>query len=411
MTNNIGKRDILRPDISKLELIALLAAMMALNALAIDIMLPALPNIAQTLGTQSKNDRQLIISTYIIGVGIAQLFYGPVSDRFGRRPPLIWGFAIYVIASIAAIFAPSFFSILLLRFIQGLGTAVFRVVALAIVRDKFSGRAMAEVVSLVYVIFMIVPIFAPAIGQLILFVGVWQNIFLFVAMIGILVGFWAYYRLPETLAPENVRSLKLASIFEGFKIVVSNKFSFSYALAGMAFYGALIGMLNSVQQVFTDIYNLGVLFPLAFAGSGILMAIAAFTNSKIVGRFGMRKIAHFGLIIFIISSATLLILSLIGSVPFIIFYALLGTCLFMFSWISANMNALSMQPLGKVAGTASAAFGFVQTLGGATIGLVIGRMFDGTTMPLAAGFLLMSLASLILVLIAEKGKLFGQTED
>jgi DHA1 family bicyclomycin/chloramphenicol resistance-like MFS transporter len=410
MVNNIGERKVLRPEITRFELIALLAALLALNALAIDIMLPALPDIALSLGVQSENDRQLVISTYIIGVGLAQLIYGPLSDRFGRRPPLMIGFVIYVTASLAAIIAPSFFTLLLLRFAQGMGTAVFRIVALAIVRDKYQGRAMAEVMSLVYTVFMIVPIIAPSIGQVILFAGSWHLIFFVVAMIGIAVGLWAYYRLPETLASENVRPFTLSAIFSGFKIVLSNRYSFSYALVGMSLYGSLIGMLNSSQQVFVDIYKLGALFPLAFAGSGIFMAIASFINSKIVRKFGMQKVAHFAIFIFIASSGLLAILSLRGQVPFIIFYALFGTCLFMFSWISTNANTLAMLPLGKVAGTAASTFGFIQTLGGALIGLTIGRMFNGTITPLAIGFIISGIAALILMLIAEKGKLFGTTE-
>ena len=404
-------RKTLRNEITRFELIALLAALLALNALAIDIMLPALPDIAQSLGAQSENDRQLVISTYIIGVGLAQLFYGPLSDRFGRRPPLMIGFVIYVIASFAAIIAPSFVTLLLLRFVQGMGTAVFRIVGLAIARDKYSGRAMAEVMSLVYTVFMIVPIIAPSIGQVILFAGSWHLIFFVVAIIGIIVGLWAYFRLPETLAPENVRPLTLSSIFAGFKIVISNRFSLSYALVGMSLYGSLIGMLNSSQQVFVDIYKLGALFPLAFAGSGIFMAIASFINSKIVRKFGMQKVAHFAILIFIASSGLLAILSLKGHVPFVIFYILFGTCLFMFSWVSTNANTLAMQPLGKVAGTAASTFGFIQTLGGALIGLTIGRMFNGTVTPLAIGFIISGIAALALMLVAEKGKLFGTIED
>ena len=398
-------------EISKFELIAMLAALIALNALAIDIMLPALPQIAQTLGATNANDQQLVISAYMIGVGISILFFGPISDRFGRRSPLIIGFIVYIIASLAAIIAPSFTSLLLLRFIQGLGTAIFRIIAIAVMRDKYEGRAMAEVMSLVYMMFMIVPIIAPSIGQLILFSGSWQLIFVFVAAMGIIVGIWAYFRLPETLDPKNVRELSLASIFGGFKIVISNRFSFSYALAGMFIYGALIGMLNSSQQVFVEVYNLGALFPLAFAGIGVIMATASFINSRIVKRIGMRIIAHFSLIIFILTSLTLAVLSQLFLLQFIVFYPLMGVIFFMFSLTTSNMNSLSMQPLGKVAGTAASAFGFVQTLGGALIGLTIGQMYNGSVTPLVSGFAIAGSLALALVLYAEKGKLFGTSED
>jgi len=376
MSKIFGSRKALR-DISKFELITMLAALIALNALAIDIMLPALPQIAQTFSTANANDQQLIISAYMIGVGLSILFFGPISDRYGRRAPLIIGFFVYILASLAAIIAPNFASLLLLRFIQGLGTAVFRIVAMAVMRDKYEGRAMAEVMSLVYMVFMIVPIIAPGIGQLILFGGSWQLIFVFVATVGIIVGIWAYFRLPETLDPKNVRPLTIPSIFGGFKIVISNRFSFSYALAGI----------------------------------GVIMATASFINSRIVKTIGMRIIAHISLIIFILSSLTLAILSQITTLSFIVFYSLMGVIFFMFSLSTSNMNSLSMQPLGKVAGTAASAFGFVQTLGGAIIGLIIGQMYNGSVTPLVSGFTIAGSTALALVLYAEKGKLFGTSED
>ncbi len=398
-------------QISRIEFIALMATLMALNALAIDIMLPALPDIANSLNLTNANDAQLIISSYLFGVGISLLFFGPISDRFGRRAPLYIGFIFYVATSLAAIIAPSFAILLLLRFVQGLGTAAFRVVAMAVVRDKYSGRAMAEIMSLAYMVFMIVPIIAPSMGQIILLAGKWQLIFLFVAMVGIAVGAWAYIRLPETLAKKNQRPLTIASIVSGFTIVISNRFATLYAFATMFMFGALLGMLNSAQQIFVDIYGLGAVFPIAFAGIALAMAIASFLNSRIVGQFGMRRIAHFAIIIFIISSLIMLGFSMFASVPFLLFYSLIAICLFMFSWISANMNSLAMQPLGKVAGTAASAFGFIQTIGGAAIGMFIGRMFDQSIIPLALGFTIVGFACLALVLLAEKGRLFGAEDE
>ncbi len=403
---------VFRPrEISRLEFIALTAAMMALNALAIDVMLPALPNIGDAFGLANENDRPLVLSFYLLGVGLAQLVFGPLTDRFGRRGPLMAGLVIYVVTALGAIFAPAFVWLLLFRFVQGLGAASFRVITLAVVRDKFEGRVMAEIMSLTFMVFMIVPIVAPGIGQLLLFVGPWQGIFLFVALFGLCVGAWAYFRLPETLDPANRRPLSFAGIFGGFKIVVTHRFSLLYSLAGMLVFGALMGMINSSQQIFVDIYGLGTRFPLAFAGMATTMAVASFVNSRIVSRFGMRRIAHFALIIFASSSGLLLVLSLFGPVPFAVFFFLLATALFMFAWSSANMNALAMQPLGAVAGTAAAIFGFIQTLGGTLIGLVIGRMFNATITPIAAGFAVVGVIALLAVLWAENGRLFGVGDD
>ncbi len=395
----------------RFEFIALIAALLALNALTIDIMLPALPDIAASLGLSNANDAQLVISSYLFGVGISLLFFRPIADRFGRRAPLYFGFVVYILTSLLAIIAPSFAMLLLLRFVQGLGTAAFRVVAMAVVRDSYQGRAMAEIMSLTYMVFMIVPILAPGVGQVILLVGSWQMIFLFVAMTGIITGIWAYFRLPETLDKANQRPLTIKSIFDGFKIVLSNRLASLYAISTMFLFGALLGMLNSSQQIFVDVYDFDIYFPLVFAGLAFVMAVASYLNSRMVGHFGMRRMAHFAIIIITISGFVMLIFSLFGKVPFLVFYILMAIYLFMFSWASANMNSLAMQPLGKVAGTAASAFGFIQTIGGATIGMIIGRMFNQTIMPLAIGFSLVGIACLLLVLIAEKGKLFGSDEE
>ncbi len=398
-------------EISRLEFIALTAALMALNALAIDIMLPALPKIGAAFNLVNENDRPLILSFYLLGVSIAQLLFGPLTDRFGRRTPLMAGLVIYVATALSAIFAPSFVWLLVLRFMQGLGAASFRVIILAVVRDKYDGRAMAEIMSLTFTVFMIIPVVAPSIGQLLLFIGPWQGIFLFVGLIGISFGTWAFFRLPETLDPAKRRPLTYAGIIGGFKIVMSNRFSLLYSFAGMLVFGALMGMINSSQQIFVEIYGLGTLFPIAFAGMAGTMAFASYLNSRIVSHFGMRRIAHFALFVFTASSSLLLILSLAGPVPFPVFFTLLATTMFMFSASSANMNALAMHPLGEVAGTAASIFGFFQTLGGTLIGLWIGRMFDGTITPIATGFAIVGAIAVIAVTWAENGHLFGVGED
>ena len=399
-----GKR---RKMPGRFEFIALMAALMALNALAIDIMLPALPDIGATFGNANDNDRQLIISFYLIGAGIGQLLFGPLLDRFGRRGPLMFCFAVYVLTALAATMISSFFTLLLLRLVQGLGTAGFRVAAIAIIRDLYRGRAMAEIMSLVFMVFMMVPIIAPGIGQLLLFSAPWQGIFLFVALAGALCWAWTYIRLPETLDPENQRPFTLKTIFDGFVIVLGNRFCMIYSIAGMFVFGSLVGMLNSSQQVFVEIFDLGPLFAVAFSLVAILMAIASFLNSRMVGHFGMRRMAHFALLAFTMSSLLLLVLGLATDISLPVFIIFLGTIFFMFSWAVPNMNSLSMNPLGKVAGTAASTFGFFQTLGGALIGLWIGRLFDGTITPLAAGFSMAGIIGLLLVLIAENGRLFG----
>ena len=395
----------------RIEFIALVAAMMALNALAIDVMLPAFPDIGDALGVAAENDRQYILTVYMLGFGVSQLIYGPLADRFGRRAPLLIGFAIYIVAAFLAPFSPTYATLLALRFVQGIGAAGTRVISQSIVRDTFAGRGMAEVMSLVFMVFMIIPIVAPGIGQVLLLAGHWSYIFIFMSLLGTAIGLWMYFRLPETLKPEDQRSLEPRIILDGFRIVFSNRMAMLYAIAGIFIFGALNGYINSAQQIYVDIYDLGPLFPFAFGAVGIVMAVSNFLNSRIVGRVGMRRLSHYALLAYLFFAIALFVLTLFGTPPLWLFLTLFALVMFHFGWLGGNMNALSMEPLGRVAGTASSVFGFVQTVGGAVIGLAISQSFDGTTTPIVGGYALMGFAALACVLIAERGRLFGVGEE
>ena len=380
---------------------------MALNALAIDIMLPALPYMGEALGVADENSRQLVIPVYLLGFGIAQLVFGPLSDRFGRRPPLLVGLVIYVIAAFAAIVSPDFTTLLIFRFVQGLGAAGTRVIATSAVRDRYSGRTMAEVLSLVFMVFMIIPVVAPGIGQVLLLIGPWWTIFLFMGGLALVISLWAYFRLPETLADANRRPLTFVAVIEGFGIVFTNRAALAYAMAGTFTFGALIGFINTSQQIYVGIYGLGAYFPLAFAGMATLMALSSFLNARLVARIGMRRLSHFAMITFTAISGLWLLLSLFGPIPLPVFMVLLYAAMFIFGWAASNMNALSMEPLGAVAGTASSVFGSIQTVGAALIGAFIGQQFNGSLTPIAAGYFVVGLLSIGCILIAENGKLFG----
>lgn len=407
MDKQVNKSPAAIEALPRWELIALAAALMAINALAIDIMLPALPEIGNALGVTEENHRQYIVSAYFGGMAAALLFYGPFSDRYGRRIPLLAGLSIYVIASFAAAFAPTFEWLLALRFVQGVGAASTRVIAVSIVRDRFGGRAMAEVMSLIFMTFMIVPVIAPNLGQLILLFADWHVIFLAMAILACAIVAWTFVRLPESLHPEDRRPIDIGSIFRGFGIVLSNRLSVGYTLASTILFAALFGFINSAQQIYVGIYGLGTLFPVVFAAVAGLMAISSYLNSRLVARFGMRRMSHSALVGFLIISAIWFGWSLTGPLPFAAYIVLFSLAMFQFGWIGSNFNAIAMEPLGHIAGTASSVQGFIQTLGGGLIGALIGQAFDGTTRPLAAGFFGVAVAGLILVLIAEKGKLFS----
>ncbi len=393
--------------LSRVELIALIAALMALNALAIDILLPALPHIGEAMGVAQENDRQLVVTMYMLGFGAGQIFFGPIADRYGRRAPLLVGLVVYVCVAFAAIWAPNYALFLALRVLQGLGAAGTRVIATAVVRDCYSGRVMAEIMSLVFMVFMIIPIVAPAIGQILLAFGPWWTILLFMSGLALAISIWTYVRLPETLPADKRRPLSFASISGALMMVVTNRIAMSYTLAGAFMFGALLGFVSTAQQVYVGIFDLGTLFPLAFAATAILMALASFLNAKVVGRFGMRRISHFGVFVMIGCSALWVLANMIGPVPFWAFFIFISINMFMFSWVISNANSLSMEPLGAVAGMASGVIGSIQTVFGAIMAIIIGQMFDGTLAPTANSYLLMGCLALIIILYGEKGKLFG----
>ncbi len=393
---------------SKVEFIVLMAFLMAINALAIDIMLPGLQQIGASLGVENENHRQYVVSAYLIGLGVAQLLYGPLSDRFGRRMPMLVGITVYVISALAIVLVPSFTGLLVLRFIQGIGSAATRVITVSIVRDAFGGRRMAEVMSLIMMVFMVVPVVAPGIGQTVMLFGNWHLIFLFIAVIAGIVGVWAHLRLPETLHPQDVRPFTVSSILGGFKIVLTNRIALCYTIASTFIFGALFGFINSAQQIYVGIYELGSLFPVAFAAVALFMSLASFLNSRLVGRVGMRRLSHGALIGFMGVNLMWLVvqMSMAHPMPFMLFISFFGISMFLFGWIGSNFNSLAMEPLGHVAGTASSVLGFLSTVGGAIIGALIGQAFDGTAMPMVAGFFAVSVVGCAFVLIAERGRLF-----
>jgi DHA1 family bicyclomycin/chloramphenicol resistance-like MFS transporter len=270
---------------------------------------------------------------------------------------------------------------------------------------------MAEVMSLTFMVFMAVPIIAPGIGQVILLTGPWHYIFLFMSGLAAVVLLWAFLRLPETLHPQYRRPLRLAVIVEGFRLVFSNRVAFFYGLSGMFLFAAMFGFIVSSQQIFVGIYGLGPWFPLAFAAMAGFMAVSSFINSRIVKRFGMRRLSHTAILIYIGCASILLMLSVMGPVPFWLFFGLLMIIQVAFGNAASNMNSLSMEPLGAVAGTAASVFGFMQTVGGAVLGTYIGQHFNGTLTPNATGYVVMGLLVLCCALIAEKGRLFGVGKD
>ncbi|UYY57728.1 multidrug effflux MFS transporter [Sphingomonas sp. S2-65] len=392
------------------EFVALIASMMALTALGIDSMLPALPAIGDTLGVAEPNHRQFIITSYLIGFAVAQLGYGPLSDRFGRRPVLGIALFSYVLTSGLAAISGSFTLLLIARVAMGTAAAGARVVTVALVRDCFAGRAMARVMSLAFMVFMAAPIFAPAFGQGVLSAGgSWRMIFWGVAAVSTLVAAWFWLRMPETLKPEARQSLHPRRIAGDYALMLRDRTAVGYTIATALLSGGLFGFIGSVQQVMDDVFHRPELLTIVFAAVASTMALGSFMNSKLVMKLGTRRISHSALSGLILASGVHLIVALAGLEnlwTFAILQALMMGC---FGLATSNFSAMAMERMGAIAGTASSLQGFVTTLGGAVIGAFIGQQFNGTTIPLYAGFLSMGVLALGAVLFAERGRLFRPT--
>ncbi|MEM6477393.1 MAG: multidrug effflux MFS transporter [Pseudomonadota bacterium] len=388
------------------ELVIMVAALMSLNALAIDIMLPALGNIADHYALQRDNDQQLVIFAYIAGFGAPQLVFGPISDRFGRKTLLSLCLIGYAIAGLACIATNSFSTLLIARFIQGVLASGVRVIAVSIVRDLLAGRAMARIMSLVMTVFMVVPILAPTIGAGVMLFAPWQWTFALLSLAAMLNLIWILVRLPETLPADQRQPLSVQQTGRAYWQVVSTRITFGYMCASGVIFGALFAFVAASEQIFTDVFEKHETFALWFAGIAASLALSNFLNSRIVERFGMRRISHSVLLTFItLSLLNALTLTFFGEHLWL-FYPLFCLTFGCFGMLGANFTALAMEPQGKIAGTASAAYGFASTTFASLMGYLVAGQYNGTVAPFMWGFVALGLGSLTIILLTERGKLF-----
>ena len=395
-----------RGGIGFLEFVLLIAAMMALGALGIDAMLPNVPAIGAALGVADENHRQLIITVYLLGFGGAQVVYGPLADRYGRKPVLLVGLVLYVAFSLLAAFAPSFETLLVARLLQGIGAAGTRAIPISVVRDRFAGREMARVMSLTSLVFMAAPILAPSLGQAVLLAASWPWIFGLLAALGAVVLVWAVLRLPETLHPEDRLPIQPARILGSFAMAAGDRTALSYTIAQTLLFGGILGFINSAQQIFADAFHAAAVFPLVFAFAAGFIAVASIVNARLVMRVGMRWLSHAALLGFIALAALHLAIAASGHETLVIFAVLQAATMFTFGLTSGNFGAMAMEPMGHIAGVASSFQGLVSMVGASLIGFFIGQQFNGTVIPVEAGYLACGLACLVAVLFAERGRLF-----
>jgi MFS transporter, DHA1 family, multidrug resistance protein len=388
------------------EFVTLMALMMSLVALSIDAMLPALPAIGGDLGVSHENDAQMVVSSLFLGLAVGQMIYGPISDSIGRKRAIYGGVVLFIAGCLISILATSFAAMLAGRVLQGFGAAGPRIVIIALVRDQYEGRAMARIMSLVMVVFIIVPALAPALGQGILLVAHWRAIFgllLALALVGLV---WFAIRQPETLPPERRSPLSGRRIARGVRDTCTNRTSCGYTIAAGLVFGAFVGYLSSAQQIFQQTYSVGELFPLYFAVLALALGCAAYTNARLVMRFGMRPISLWAL-----RGLSLLSLGFFaiawaagGGPPLWSLMIYMMAAFFCIGILFGNFNALAMEPLGHIAGVGAAVVGSLTTALSLISGIWIGRQFDGTVLPLVGGFAALGLAALAVMHWVERGR-------
>ena len=393
------------PRAGRHELIILLAALMGLNSFAIDAMLPALPAIGHSLGVASDNERQWVIVAYMMGFGSTPLLWGPLSDRYGRKPILIVGVVLYALFALSCGVATSFPMLVASRAAMGGAAAVTRVLVTAMIRDLFEAEAMARVMSLVSVVFMLMPMVAPSIGQLILLIAPWRAIFWALFAYAVVMGGWALLRLPESLHDEYRRPLQAGIIGQAIAETLRDRLSLGYTLAMTLIMGGLVAYISSIQQIMFDVFHEPNEIGLVFAAIAVPMAIGSLVNSRIVERFGLRRVGHWGAIMFALITVIHALIAVTGGESLAGFVMMQALAMGSFAFSTSNFNTLAMTGMADIAGTASAVQGVIMTIGGSLIGIAIGQAFDGSEVPFLIGMALTAVGSLVIVLITERGRL------
>ncbi|MEH6448319.1 MAG: multidrug effflux MFS transporter [Oleispira sp.] len=383
----------------KNKFIFLVAFLMSFAALAIDMIMPALGSIKSSLGIQSDNDTQLIISIVFLGMSFGILFYGPLSDAFGRKKSLYLGISLFVMGGIVSYTSQSLEMILVGQFLQGFGAAACRVVSLAMIRDRFSGAEMGKIMSLIMMIFIIVPAIAPSLGQFVLYYYEWQTIFALLIALGVLGMVLLKFMQEETLPVENRIPFSFSNIVSGIKETLKNPISRAYALASGFIFGAFVGYLSSAQQILQIQYELGNQFAYYFGGLALFIGLSSFVNSQLIGRYGMAQLANMSLMFMTAFSALyLLVLSVSGGESsLVIFLIYLGSIFLLMGTLFGNLNALAIEPLGHIAGIANSVIGSLQTFISVGIGGAVGQLYSGDVYPLVSAFFIMSLLSLAVI--------------
>jgi DHA1 family bicyclomycin/chloramphenicol resistance-like MFS transporter len=390
--------------LNKNEFIALMAMLMSVTALSIDAMIPALGKISVDLMISEANSIQLVISSVFLGIAFGVLIYGPFADSYGRKKAIYLGIFIFLIGTLISIFATNLFVMLLGRTIQGFGSAACRVVTMAIIRDKYEGKEMAKIMSLIMMVFIMVPALAPLLGQGILIFASWQTIFWFIFVFALISATWMHFRQRETISLEKVRSFSLTVIFSGILETIKNRISMGYTLASGIMFGAFVSYLSSAQQIMEIQYELGRMFPLIFGFLAIVYGFASFLNSKLLNKFSMHQICLASLVLQVSLSSIFLIISLANNkdITFNLFFTYMILNFFCIGPLFGNFNSMALQPFGHMAGLATSVISSIQTLSAVVVGIIIGQAYDGTVKPIILGYMLCGMGTLLIFLLTKR---------
>lgn len=396
----------LEPRLSTPEFVALISLTTSLTALSIDAILPALRDLGTALAVADARDTQLVVILFIFGMVFGEIFFGPLSDAIGRKKAILLGLAVFSLGAVVAMTADSLEQVLLGRIIQGIGCAGPKIAARALVRDQFAGAAMARIMSFIFMVFILVPMLAPALGQAILFVADWRAIFLVFLAIAALVAVWLSLRQPETLTPERRIPLRIGTLAANGLMILRHAKVMAYTFSAGFIFGALLLYLSTSQALFFDLYGIGETFPLYFAIFALGIGIASFFNSQLVMRLGMHRMAVTALSGLIVFGSALLGVALAydGVPPFTAFMTLGFLAFFCNGLLFGNLNALAMQSLGRVAGLGASMISSISSLVAVGLSMAVGRFYDMTAVPLACGFILAGVVSLGLVLAAHRSQ-------
>lgn len=388
----------------RVEFIALMASLMSIVALSIDALLPALPKIGTALGVTDPSDNQLLITMIFLGLGFGQLVFGPLSDSFGRKPMVYFGFAVFVISSLVCVTTNSFEVMIIGRIFQGIGLSSPRTIAIAMTRDTFSGDLMAKVLSIIVMFFILVPIVAPTLGQWLLDLFNWQAIFNANLFIGLTIVLWFWKRQPETLSPKNKIKFTPAIFITGAKEFIRYREAVAFTLVSGFITGSFMVYLSTSQQIFQEQYHLGDMFPYIFASTAFSVGFATFTNSRLVMRFGAFNIAFTAALAYAAISMLYVVLFFSGQNPSIaVLISFFLIQFFAVGFLFGNLRSLAMEPLGHIAGIGSAINGFVSTVMAVPIANYIGSFVSTSVLPLFVGFSIFGVLSvLVFVMVRRK---------